>query len=69
MDYVCNTPPWSQLFDGLMDQMIGPIASKLDRETGDVTDELLDGPLHSTAWGFLFEEMISVEWHGEGCAT
>ena len=69
MDYVCNTPPWPGLFDGLMDQMIGPIASKLDRETGDVTDELLDGPLHSIAWGFLFEEMISVEWHGEGCAT
>ena len=69
MDYVCETSPWDHLFDELMIQFIEPVATHLQRETEDVRDELLDGPHHSTAWGFLFEEMVSVEWHNEGNAT
>ena len=68
MDYVCETAPWDSFFDELIVRFIEPAANKLERDFEHVRDELFDGPGHSIAWGFIFEEMVSVDWNNEGNA-
>ena len=56
---------WAHRLDGLGDELLGPVADKLDISLDEASEFFFDGPFGQMAFGFLFEEYATARWDNE----
>ena len=66
IDYIEQSEKWGPLFKQLINQLCGPVASKLEAGLDAVIPELLSEPCGHMSFGYLYEEMATTTWDNDG---
>jgi len=56
---------WAGRLDALVDELLTPVADKLDLSPDEASDYFFDGPFGHMAFGFVFEEFATVLWDND----
>ena len=56
---------WADRLVGHADELLGPVADKLDISLDEASEFFFDGPFEQMAFGFLFEEYATARWDNE----